>query len=307
MGLTRSRFQIPVFLIACTLQGCATAPECPRSQSGADLKQFESTDVSINLPTGSRGPYGGDSDTSDYYWDTPIGQVWMLYGKATPTDFGARKITSATVGVDAVTLYRWRDYDKQDRLIAEWETIASPSKRKLVNVPVNWNDCNSINLAHAVVDSARFINDPSQLRVDRLAYEPDVQATALINELGERRRVKIGDVVTRDHGVIVEVDAEGIIVRNWERSNDVWRGWRITASDSHLVPACTQLFRDDEIIDTVKRQLHVDYEAKYSVHWDQSECAYYVVIYPLPITPELHTFVKVNADGEIADVDKGPH
>ena len=71
--------------------------------------------------------------------------------------------------------------------------------------------------------------------------------------------------------------------------------------------ACHHRFTDEEVTSIVKQELHINYEAKYYAHFYQPDCTYRVVIYPYPITPDFHTFVRVDDDGKVIKVDDGPH
>ena len=144
----------------------AAEPDCWEAESHANLTLQTSPAVALYLPEGARGPYT-TSDSVDYRWESPVGVIWIRFGKKA-SDVQATKIRTLKVGSEDVTLYRWRDYSGNDVLIGEWKAVGSIHRLASIDIPVNWKDCESMSMATSIIKSVRFVNKP-----DLIKAEPD--------------------------------------------------------------------------------------------------------------------------------------
>ena len=229
------RIGIFALLASMSLRAFAADQDCWSAQSSAELEKQSSPAVRIALPVGSIGPHT-EADTSDYRWDTPLGTVWVNFRIAT-SDLRAKKYATTTVGTDKVTIYKWRDYSNHDVLVAEWPAGSSIDRPVVVTIPVDWTNCESISTARAIIDSVKFINNSKRIRAESLTHESGVWSIVFINELGERRRVGVGDVVTWDNGAVSSIDPDGLAVRNYDWQKGVWREVRIAVSEGAQPPS----------------------------------------------------------------------
>jgi hypothetical protein len=226
--MTRNLLKAALLCVVFSAQAQVIGKECGHADSGIRLENYHAPAVRIGLPPGSKGPQM-EMDTSDYHWGTPLGIVWVKFG-VNSHDLHAKKIGTEKVGADEVLLYRWRDYSGHDQLVAEWLPGDSINRRTLVEVPVDWSSCKSIAVAKSIVRSIRFINNPKLLRVEAPAFKAGKWQITVVNELGEKRQVRVGDVVTWDNGVVTAIDAHGMLVRSYDWGKGTWSEMRVDLS-----------------------------------------------------------------------------
>lgn len=202
-------------------QNHAVASECWEMESHADLELQKASAVALKLPIGSRGAYM-TTENSDYRWEGASGTIWIKFAN-NASDWGAKKIGVAKIGLDDVALYRWRDGSGHDRLLGEWRPGSSINRRAIVSIPVDWENCESVSTARAIIDSVRFINNPDLIKVESPRLISGKWEITLIDELGDRRNLIVGDIATWDNGVVSDIDSNGMTVRSYDWETLSWK------------------------------------------------------------------------------------
>lgn len=223
--MTRKLIKAALLILALSAQAQAIEKDCGHVESAVQLENYFAPAVRIGLPAGSKGPQM-EADTDDYRWNTSIGAIRVMFSKDV-SGWNAERIGIEKVGADSVSLYKWRDYSGHDQLVAEWLPGASINRQTLVTVPVDWKSCASIAAAKSIVNSVRFINNPQRIRAEAPAFKAGKWTITIVNELGEKRPVSVGDVVTWDNGVVDAIDSHGLLVRTYDWQKGKWSAMRI--------------------------------------------------------------------------------
>ena len=201
-----------------------SASEClnATSESGSMLSSRETLGVVIDLPPDAKGPIVS-TDSGDYLWQISEGDIRVLF-HSDPTGWpGVERLKSGTG--QSVQFFRWKDYAKKDLLLGYQPRSSSQDRSVTVQVPVDWNSCSSIGRAAQIVRSTRLINDPSKLRILSVEQKDSGFVATMVNEVGEKKTVHEGEVVTRDSGRIKSISKNQVLVEEY-----VWgSGWRTVA------------------------------------------------------------------------------
>jgi len=205
------------------------APEtCIGTASDAALVESRSRAVALRLPAGAAGPFVG-ADNDDYRWDLSGPSIWLQFDKH-PSDWKATSFGTISVGDAVVILYRWRDYSGVDRILGEWPMAPSLARAVMLSIPLDSESCAAVAKAIAMIVSVRFINDEQAIRVEPPIKLQGQWQVVVVNELGERRTLRVGDIVTSNNGEIARIDAAGIVVRRYDWSRGAWVKKRIAAT-----------------------------------------------------------------------------
>ncbi|MHB8742700.1 MAG: hypothetical protein ACYC9L_06195 [Sulfuricaulis sp.] len=223
--MTRKLFKASLLLLALSVQARASDDRCGRGESAVQLENYYAPAVRIGLPSGTKGPQT-EADTGDYRWNTPIGVIRVMFWKDV-SSWNARQVGTEKVGPESISLYKWRDYSGHEQLVAEWSPGSTINRPTLITIPVDWSSCASIATAKLIVASVRFINNPQRLRAEAPTFRAGKWTITIINELGEKRTVSEGDVVTWDNGVVDAIDAHGLLVRTYDWRKGKWSATRI--------------------------------------------------------------------------------
>jgi len=231
--------RLAVMAALLTLCGCRPAvaldstlspSACIDTASKAPLTEYRSPAVALRLPAGAAGPFVG-VENDDYRWDLPGPSIWLQFDR-NPADWKAMSFGRIAVGDAAVTLYRWRDYSDVDRILGDWPKTPARTRAVMLSVPLDDESCAAVAKAIAIIASVRFINDEHAIRIERPTKEDGQWQVVVVNELGERRTLRVGDIVTSNNGQIAAIDAAGIVVRRYDRSRNAWIKKRIPAAQT---------------------------------------------------------------------------
>jgi hypothetical protein len=203
---------------------------CLNSGGEISLSEYRAPAIAIRLPPGAVGP-GISPESDDNRWGVEGDSIWVKFDK-NPLDWGAAKIGIISVGGAEVTLYKWRDYSDVDQLLGQWSSSPVDNRPVTVIVPLKDESCSAISKAVEIIKSVRFINDENLVRVRSPVFENGRWGVIVINELGEKRKLHRGDMVTSNNGVISRIDASGITVRRYDGLKSAWINKRIQASES---------------------------------------------------------------------------
>jgi hypothetical protein len=100
----------------------------------------------------------------------------------------------------------------------------------MLSIPLDSESCAAVAKAIAMIVSVRFINDEQAIRVEPPIKLQGQWQVVVVNELGERRTLRVGDIVTSNNGEIARIDAAGIVVRRYDWSRGAWVKKRIAAT-----------------------------------------------------------------------------
>jgi len=195
--------------------------ECLDTPSGSRsmLASRGTPAVIIDLPASAKGPITS-ADSGDYLWQTAEGDIRVLF-QNDPSSWPNVEPLKSGSG-QSIKFFRWKDYAKNDLLLGYQPRNASHDRSVIVEVPVDWNSCSSIGWAAQIARSARLINDPSKLLVLSIEQKNSGFVATVVNEVGEKKTVREGDVVTRDSGRIKSISKDQVLVKEY-----VWgSGWR---------------------------------------------------------------------------------
>jgi hypothetical protein len=204
--------------------------ECWQTAFSGHLTEYRSRAIAIALPAGSRGPIE-DFDTPDYGWEGEEGSFRVKFG-----DFSAvveaDEVDQLEVRGTPVSVYRWKDYGGVDRIIGQWRLPSRSIGAFAISVPVGGNGCLSISRAKAILESVRYINDVDLIKVG-IEFHGGTKTVIVSNEIGDIRRLKIGDSITSENQVITSIGDGEIMIGSYDFGSHKWTERRISATASH--------------------------------------------------------------------------